>query len=72
MYVPADDRSGGHHAKRLAGAAVSGRKADLPDPADGFVGREYMTRDWAMQLHYGALRNVNGRMVASPRAGYRL
>lgn len=26
-----------------------------------FLGREYVTRGWVMQLHYGALRNVNRR-----------
>ncbi len=28
-----------------------------------FLGREYAARGWVMQLHYGALRNVNSRMV---------
>lgn len=28
-----------------------------------FVGREYAKRNWVMQLHIGALRNVNSRMM---------
>ena len=37
-----------------------------------FLGREYAKRGWAMQLHYGALRNVNNRMFErlGPDTGY--
>lgn len=37
-----------------------------------FLGREYAERGWVMQLHYGALRSINRRMVSAigPNTGY--
>jgi glucuronate isomerase len=37
-----------------------------------FLGAEYHRRGWAMQLHFGALRNTNSRMLAAlgPNTGF--
>lgn len=57
----------------MEGAALSQQMADgFRTRLMLFLGREYVTRGWVMQLHYGALRNVNRRMVADlgPNTGY--
>ncbi len=65
----------------LNGVLASCRRGLPPEPGDGeafttaileFLGREYARRGWVMQLHIGALRNVNTRMFAAlgPDVGF--
>ena len=37
-----------------------------------YFASEYSKRNWAMQLHYGTIRNINSRMFANlgPDTGY--
>jgi glucuronate isomerase len=57
----------------LAGEPVKAREADFYKAFIlSFLGTEYYKRGWAMQLHFGALRNPNSRMMAvqGPNTGY--
>lgn len=50
-------------ARRLSGAALTPKEVEQYKTAVLLhLGREYAKRDWAMQLHMGALRNNNTRM----------
>ncbi len=50
-------------ARRLSGATLTPKEVEQYKTAVLLhVGREYAKRDWAMQLHMGALRNNNTRM----------
>jgi glucuronate isomerase len=49
--------------KALSGDVISSREAEGYKTALLlFLGREYAKRGWVMQLHYGAMRNVNSGM----------
>ncbi len=57
----------------LAGETVSAHDAACYQSAMLlFFAREYARRGWVMQIHYGALRNANGRMFdrLGPDTGY--
>ena len=63
-YAPAREKE----LDGILAAAIKGR-APTPEETDKykyavllFLGREYAKRGWVMQLHYGALRNVNSAM----------
>ena len=50
-------------AKALSGQALTAREIEQYKTGVALhCGREYARRDWAMQLHLGALRNNNARM----------
>ena len=50
-------------SRRLSGEALTAKEEDQYKTAVLLhLGREYAKRDWAMQLHLGALRNNNTRM----------
>lgn len=50
-------------ARRLSGATLTPKEVEQYKTAVLLhLGREYAKRDWAMQLHMGALRNNNTRM----------
>lgn len=50
-------------ARRLSGATLTPKEVEQYKTAVLLhLGREYAKRDWAMQLHMGALRNNNSRM----------
>ncbi len=60
-------------ARALAGEAVSAAEArGYRTRLLAFLGRQYARRGWVMQLHTGALRNVNRRMhrLLGPDTGY--
>lgn len=55
------------------GEALTQKEIDAYETAAMlFLGREYAKRNWVMQLHYGALRNVNTAMFdrLGPDTGY--
>ncbi|MDR1411919.1 MAG: glucuronate isomerase, partial [Spirochaetaceae bacterium] len=57
----------------LSGAPVKGQDVDFYKAFIlSFLGAEYHKRGWVMQLHFGALRNPNSRMMAAlgPNTGY--
>jgi glucuronate isomerase len=57
----------------LAGAPVKRQELDFYKAFIlAFLGAEYRQRGWVMQLHFGALRNPNSRMMAAlgPNTGY--
>lgn len=57
----------------LAGRPVTAEAAEAYQYALlAFLAQEYARRGWVMQLHYGALRNVNSAMFArlGPDTGY--
>ncbi len=61
------------YKRAMSGAPVSRDEADAyKTDLMLFLGREYARRGWAMQLHYGAMRNVNPRGYASlgPDTGF--
>lgn len=52
-------------ADALAGRTVAANDAEAYQyTLLQFLGQEYARRGWVMQLHYGALRNVNSRMFS--------
>jgi glucuronate isomerase len=60
-------------AKALAGeSADSGALESYKAFILCFLGAEYHDRGWVMQLHFGALRNINSRMLdaAGPNTGF--
>ncbi|MBE5775897.1 MAG: glucuronate isomerase [Clostridiales bacterium] len=60
-------------SKGLAGEKVTDQEAEAFQFAMMlFLGREYARRGWAMQMHYGAVRNTNTRRFAElgPDTGY--
>ena len=60
-------------AKALAGEAVTKEEAEKYQTAVVLhCGREYARLGWAMQLHFGAVRNPNSRMFAAmgPDTGF--
>lgn len=60
-------------AKALAGKPVSAEESEEWQTALLlFLSREYCDRNWAMQLHFNCLRNVNAAMFArlGPDTGY--
>ncbi len=60
-------------AKAMAGDAVTKEEAELYQTAIMLhCGREYARLGWAMQLHFGAVRNPNSRMFAKmgPDVGF--
>ena len=60
-------------AKALAGEAVTKEEAEAYQTAVVLhCGREYARLGWAMQLHFGAVRNPNSRMFAAmgPDVGF--
>ena len=60
-------------AKALAGEAVTKEEAEKYQTAVVLhCGREYARLGWAMQLHFGAVRNPNSRMFAAmgPDVGF--
>jgi glucuronate isomerase len=59
--------------RALSGAPVKRREMDFYKAFILlFLGAEYRQRGWVMQLHFGALRNPNSRMMAAlgPNTGY--
>ncbi len=74
MYVPASEEEiEAIYQKRMKGI-VPGEKEQLAYKTAMmlFLGREYHKRDWAMQLHYGTLRDNNTLMFQKlgPDTGY--
>lgn len=74
MYRPVDDEEAARiFEKRLSGAQVT-RQEELGYKTALLVhlGRRYAQRGWAMQLHYGCLRDNNRAMYAclGPDTGY--
>ena len=76
-YVPfspcSEEEADAIFKKALAGACVSVEESEKYKTALLlFFGAEYARRGWVMQLHYGALRNVNTRMfhALGPDTGY--
>lgn len=64
IYAPADE-------KELNGILAAAAQGQVPTQEETdkykyavllFLGREYAKRGWVMQIHYGALRNVNSAM----------
>ena len=64
MYAPADEKElDDILASAVKGHPLTQEKADKYKYAMLlFLGREYARRGWVMQIHYGALRNVNSAM----------
>ena len=57
------EKAGAIFAKALAGEKISKRKAEKYKAAVMlFLAGEYSKRNWVMQIHYGAVRNVNSYM----------
>lgn len=59
--------------KALAGGAINERELDaFQFHMLVFLGREYSKRNWVMQYHFAALRNINSRMFKQlgPDTGY--
>ncbi|MDR2759057.1 MAG: glucuronate isomerase [Spirochaetaceae bacterium] len=59
--------------KVLSGAPVEGQALESYKAFIlAFLGAEYFRRGWVMQLHFGALRNTNSRMLAAlgPNTGF--
>ena len=74
MYRPVDDEEAARiFEKRLSGAQVT-RQEELGYKTAMLthLGRRYAKRGWAMQLHYGCLRDNNRAMYArlGPDTGY--
>ena len=74
MYRPVDDEEAARiFEKRLSGAQVT-RQEELGYKTAllTHLGRRYAQRGWAMQLHYGCLRDNNRAMYArlGPDTGY--
>ena len=73
-YRVADAKTVGEiFAKGLVGQAVSEAEAEIfKTDMMLFFGREFAGRNWAMQLHYGALRNNNQPMFekVGPDTGF--
>ena len=74
MYRPVDDEEAARiFEKRLSGAQVT-RQEELGYKTAMLthLGRRYAQRGWAMQLHYGCLRDNNRAMYArlGPDTGY--
>lgn len=69
MYAPADEKElDDILASAVKGHPLTQEKADKYKYAMLlFLGREYARRGWVMQIHYGALRNVNSAMF--PKLG---
>ena len=60
-------------ARRLAGHALTADEAvTLRSALALWLGRQYSRRGWVMQLHLGALRDTNSRMLArlGPASGF--
>jgi glucuronate isomerase len=60
-------------AGRMAGESLAKDKVDKYEYFMLlFLGKQYAKRGWVMQLHFGALRNVNGEMFGElgPDTGY--
>jgi glucuronate isomerase len=60
-------------SRALSGAPVEGPAPDFYKAFIlSFLGAEYFRRGWVMQLHFGALRNTNSRMLAAvgPNTGF--
>ena len=69
----AEEQVNGVLAKALAGNAVTKEEAEVYQTAVLLhCGREYARLGWAMQLHFGAVRNPNSRMFAvmGPDTGF--
>ncbi len=64
IYAPADEKElNGILAAAAQGQAPTQEETDKYKYAVLlFLGREYAKRGWVMQIHYGALRNVNSAM----------
>jgi glucuronate isomerase len=59
--------------KVLSGVPVDGQAVEFYKAFIlAFLGAEYYQRGWVMQLHFGALRNANSRMLAlmGPNTGF--
>ncbi len=73
-FLPGEDgEAEAIFAAALAGKAPTAEQAEKYRTAMMvFLGREYAKRGWVMQLHYGALRSVNSRMLAmkGPDTGF--
>ena len=67
MYAPAtDDEIEAIFAKRMRGESLSAQEIMQYKTAFMIaVGKEYHKKDWAMQLHYGVLRDLNGKIFAA-------
>ncbi len=74
MYFPAtDEELEKIFAKRMAGETLTElEKNQFKTAFMTFVGKEYHKLGWAMQLHYGTIRNNNDLMFAKlgPDTGY--
>lgn len=74
IYAPASEKElDGILGKGLSGKPVPQEEADRFKYAVLlFLAREYAKRGWVMQIHYGALRSVNGGMLAKlgPDTGF--
>jgi glucuronate isomerase len=60
-------------SRALSGAPVEERDREFYRAFIlAFLGAEYSRRNWVMQLHFGALRNTNSRMLAAigPNTGF--
>ena len=58
-----ENKAGAIFAKALGGAKVDACEAEAYKAAMMvFFAKEYAKRDWVMQIHYGASRNVNSSM----------
>jgi glucuronate isomerase len=74
MYAPATDGELDAILKKgLAGNPLTGGEIEKYKYAVLlFLGRQYAKRGWVMEIHYGALRGVNSRMLRrlGPDTGY--
>lgn len=76
-YLPcepcSEDEAAHLFSKALGGGTLTQAEADRYRTALMlFLGRRYAELDWAMQLHIGAIRNINSRMYRrlGPDTGY--
>ncbi len=77
VYIPfvkgMEDEVAAVFKKALKAEPVSASETDLYKTyLMRFLAAEYQKRDWAMEIHYGVLRNNNGRMFQKlgPDTGY--